>query len=279
MKNRRYFYVGISLFVTVVIVVLLVGKLSGGINDSPRDLNQIKKEGILHVVTDYSTVGYFVSGDTIAGFNYELLQLIQSYTPLKIEISLEASLDKSIEGLESDKYDVIARSIPITSDLRNTLNFTGSIIQNRQVLIQRKKEYNDGKEPIRSHLDLANKTLYVGRNSPAILRIKNLSHEIGDTIYIQEDDVYEAEQLAMMVASMEIDYAVCDEQAAKQLASQMPELDYTTLVGFTHLEAWAVRPDSPVLLDSLNIWIDRAKKDPAFGRIADRYFKITGSYK
>ncbi len=272
MKNRNYFYFGIPIIIIIFVLIYTVVRKPDSSDDS-RDFPRIAKDGVLRIVTDYSTVGYYVSGDTIAGFNHDLLQLIQTYTPLKIEVVLEASLEKSIAGLEADKYDVIARSIPITSELRTSLNFTEPIVQNKQVLIQRKKEYNDGKEPIRSHLDLANKTLYVAKNSPAILRIKNLSHEIGDTIYIKEDEAYEAEQLAMMVASMEIDYAVCDEQIAKQLAKSMPEIDYSTLIGFTHLEAWAVRRNSTILLDSLNIWIDRASKTSDYSHIYKKYFK------
>lgn len=273
MKNKRYLYAGLFLvsFIILCVVFWSVRKTLLG-NDS-RDYPQIAEDGILRIATDYNTVGYYVSGDTIAGFNHDLLQLIQAYTPLKVEVVLEASLEKAIAGLEAGQYDVIARNIPITSDLRASLNFTDPIVQNKQVLIQRKKEYNDGKEPIRSHLDLANKTLYVAKNSPAILRIKNLSHEIGDTIYIREDDAYEAEQLAMMVASMEIDYAVCDEQIAGQLAKSMPEIDYSTLIGFTHLEAWAVRKNSLVLLDSLNSWIDRAEQTSDYSKIYKKYFK------
>lgn len=271
MKNRKYIYTGLLLFVFILASLFLVNQFSSDDSVRQRDLEEITKDGVLRIVTDYSPIGYYVSGDTIAGFNHDLIQLIQSYTSLKIEISLESSLEQSISGLETNKYDVIARSIPVTTDLRNTLAFTEPILQNKQVLVQRKSEYNDGKKPIRSHLDLAQKTLYVAKSSPAILRIKNLAHEIGDTIYVKEDDVYEAEQLAMMVASMEIDYAVCDEQVAKRLSSQMPELDYATFIGFTHLEAWAIRQDSPILLDSLNNWIDKAKKGAVYDHIYEKY--------
>jgi len=190
-----------------------------------------------------------------------------------VEISLESSLDKSIEGLRQDKYDIVARNIPVTTKLRDSLVFTEPIAQNRQVLIQRKQKYNDGIEPLRSHLDLAKKTIYVPAKSPVILRIQNLSHEIGDTIYIKEDGVYGPEQLAMLVASKEIDFAVCDENTAEKVAKTLPEIDYATFIGFTHLEAWAVRADSPVLLDSLNVWINRLKKTENYNKIYRKYYK------
>ncbi|MBK5721606.1 transporter substrate-binding domain-containing protein [Dysgonomonas sp. Marseille-P4677] len=261
-------------FILVALVLLIaVWFIWFNTKEEPREYAQIEKDGVLNIVTDYNSVGYYVSGDTLAGFNYELIELLKTCTPLKIEVFLESSLDNSIEALSKGKYDVLARNIPITSELRSTLSFTDPITQNRQVLIQRRKEFNDGIKPIKSHLDLAKKTLYVPLNSPAILRIRNLSHEIGDTIFIKEDESYSAEQLAILVASKEIDYAVCDEKIASSIAKSLPEIDYSTLIGFTHIEAWAISEKSPVLLDSLNMWIRRMKNMPEYDKIYQKYYK------
>lgn len=269
MKNKDLLAIPIIIVVILVIWILFLKKGKEQVKDYP----QITESGILHIVTDYNSIGYFVSGDTIAGFNHDLIQLMETYIPIKIEISLESSLEKSIEDLKQGKYDIVARNIPITTQLRDSLKFTEPIVQNRQVLIQRKKKFNDNIEPIRSHLDLAKKTIYISAKSPAKLRIQNLSHEIGDTIYIREDDVYGSEQLAMLVASKEIDYAVCDEKTAEKVAGNLPEIDYATFIGFTHLEAWAVREQSPILLDSLNTWIQRLKKTDAYNKIYSKYYK------
>lgn len=270
MSKNKTILILIPVLICVATVFFI---LFSGDKNKPEDYVQIQKAGTLRIVTDYNSAGYFVSGDTIAGFNYDLIQLLASHIPFKIEILLESSLDKSIEGLQSGKYNVMARNIPVTSELRNVLRFTEPVAQNRQVLIQRKKDSNDGIEPIRSHLSLAGKTLYVPFNSPAILRIRNLSHEIGDTIYVKEDQTYGAEQLAMMVAAKEIDYAVCDEMIAIKVAGALPEIDYSTLIGFTHLEAWAVSEQSPVLLDSLNAWIKQMKNTKEYNTIYKKYYK------
>lgn len=266
--NRKYIlFIAIGLL--VVISILLLVKF----RNRERDYSQIENSGVLRIVTDYNPVDYYVSSDSIAGFNYELIQLLQKQTSLKIEVVLENSLEKAIEGLNNKNYDIIISNIPITIDLRDILNFTDPITQSKQVLIQRKAQYNDGVEPIRSQINLANKKIYVPKKSPAILRINNLSSEIGDTILVAEDDTYGIEQLAIMVASKEIDYAACDEAIANRLADQLPELDVKTLIGFTQFEAWGVRKESPVLLDSLNIWIKRVKNTEDFNRICDKYYK------
>ena len=90
---------------------------------------------MLRVVTDYNSVGYFVLGDTIAGFNHDLIELLQENIPLKIDIQLESSIDKSMDGLRTGKYDIVARNIPVTSELRDSVNFTEVIAQNRHCLL------------------------------------------------------------------------------------------------------------------------------------------------
>jgi membrane-bound lytic murein transglycosylase F len=237
-----------------------------------KDYNDMRQSGVLHIATSFDPIGYFVSDDSIAGFNHDLLNALQQYSDIKFEISVENSLDKSLEKLKSGKYDLIARNIPINSDLKNQYCFTEPIVYNKLVLVQRKTEYNKGVEAIRNHLQLGGKTIHTPKDSPSIFRIRNLSHEIGDSIYIIQDSVYEASQLAMMVAAGDIDYTVCDIKTAETLASKFPELDIKTDIGFTHLEAWAVRANSPILLDSLNTWINRFKQTKEYIKIQKKYY-------
>jgi membrane-bound lytic murein transglycosylase F len=134
-------------------------------------------------------------------------------------------------------------------------------------------EANNGQAPIRNQLDLAQKTLYIPKDSPALLRLQNLGHEIGDTIYVVEDELYSTEQLMIMVAKGDIDYAVCDQQIARMTQKNLPEVDILTDVSFTQLQSWAVRKDSPVLLDSLNSWLQQIKNSGLYDQIYKRYYK------
>ena len=147
------------------------------------------------------------------------------------------------------------------------------IVLDKQVLIQRTEAANNGLKPIRNQLDLAGKTLYIPKDSPAQLRLQNLGHEIGDTIYVIEDELYSGEQLAIMVAKGDIDYAVCDQQTAVLSQKQLPEIDIKTDISFTQLQSWAVRKDSPILLDSLNCWLEQIRKNGTFDKIYKKYYK------
>ena len=255
-------------------------------NPIQRDYKEINNEKILRVVTDFTPLTYYISDDTVIGFDYELAKLrngkiksvyatksIYSGTQLEVEIYPEGSLSKSLNGLEHNTYDIVARQLPITTENREKYSFTEPLLLNKQVLVQRKKEYNNGKTPIRNQLDLAKKTLYIVSNSPARLRINNLAHEIGDTIYIQEEHTYGSEQLIMMIATGEIDFAVCDEGIAAAMSREYPQIDYQTDISFTQFQSWALRKDSPVLLDSMNLWLEEIKRSKDFSKLMDKYFR------
>jgi membrane-bound lytic murein transglycosylase MltF len=239
---------------------------------TPRDYNEIRAEGILRIITEYSSSDYYISGDTIEGFQYELSRAIAQITGLEIQTLLEMSLSESFKALDENKCDVIARNIPVTSETKAKYLFTDPIVMNKQVLIQRTYEANNGIEPLRNQLDLAKKTIYIPHNSPALLRLQHLEHEIGDTIYIIEEPAYSSEQLAIMVAKGDIDFAVCDLQAARTFKKDFPEIDIDTDISFTQLQAWAVRINSPALADSLNNWLRKIREEGIYDKIYKRYY-------
>ncbi len=257
----------------IVVLTIVFWKRSETDKISKRDFAQIEEDGTLHVVTDYNAINYFVSADSITGFTKDLLNAFASYSGLKLKISLENSLQKNIESLQSGKVDIVARNIPVNNTLKGKVLFTNPIMRNKLVLVQRLPLEGEQRQLIRNHLNLAKKTIYVPYASPAMLRLQNLAIEIGDTIYIKEDSLYESSQLIMKVAAGEIDYAVVDAQIAYNQLKTNPEVDIKTDIGFTHLEAWAVRNTSPVLLDSLNNWLDAFMQTPQFKRIYKKYYR------
>lgn len=273
MKSRKLLVVYTILLAVVLIAMFQLFQFNKEKPVLPRDYPEIKEEGILRIVTEYNQSGYYVAGDTIEGFQYELSQAIAKLSGLEVQTHLEMSLAESFRELSDNTCDIIARNIPITSEIKENYLFTEPIVLNKQVLVQRTEEANKGVQPIRNQLDLAQKTLYIPKDSPAKLRLLNLAHEIGDTIYIEEDELYSSEQLAIMVAKGDIDYAVCDQQIAKTSKKNLPEIDINTDISFTQLQSWAVRKDSPILLDSLNSWLSQIKESGLYMQIYKRYYK------
>ena len=260
MKTKKSIIFASFVLLTAVLIAAIYYLSYREKSHAPRDFQEIQASGVLNVVIEYNSVDYYVSGDSIAGLQHELCQYIENRSGLTVNIQLENNLDVCIKGLNDETYDIIARNIPITNENKEFLAFTIPITQNKQVLIQRKSLEEDSVPFIRSQIDLAYKNIYVPINSPSILRLRNLSEEIAEPIFVEEIEDYSAEQLIYMVAGEEIDYAVVGKELAEKNALLFPNIDSSIDISFTQLQAWAVRNSSPVLLDSLNVWIADFKK-------------------
>ena len=239
---------------------------------APRDYAEIEESGVLRAVTEYNSISFHAEGDSVTGFHYELLNAFAHSKGLQPEITPEMSFSKRLEGIQTGKYDILANSTVVTSQSKDSLLFTQPIVLSKQILVQRKPQGENDSLYIHSQLELAHKTLHVVKDSPALLRIHNLGNEIGDTIYIKEVEKYGQEQLLAMVAHGDIDYAVCDESIAKASLNDFPQLDIETAVSFSQFYSWGVSKHSPVLLDSLNAWLESYINTPEFKLLRKKYY-------
>lgn len=240
---------------------------------SPRSYQEIVESGVLRAVTEYNSISYHAQEDTISGLHYELLQAFARSKGLKAEITPEMSIEKRLEGIQNGTYDILANNVLINSDRKDSMLFTQAILLGRQILVQRKPTNENDSSYIDSLLKLAQKTIHVVKESPSILRIQNLSNEIGDTIYIEEVEKYGQEQLLAMVANADIDYTICDESIALTVIKDMPQLDIKTAISFTQFYSWGVNKENNILLDTLNVWLEAYKQTPEFQRLLKKYYK------
>lgn len=238
----------------------------------PRDYPEIARSGIIRAVMEYNAISFHADGDTVSGFHYELINAFARDKGLQPQIIPAMSFSQRLEGIQTGKYDILANSTVVTSKYKDSLLFTHPIVLNKQVLVQRKPDSENDSLYIHSQLELGRKTLHVVKGSPVIARIRNLSNEIGDTIYVNEVEKYGQEQLLAMVAHGDLDYAVCDESIARASLNDFPQLDIEIAVSFSQFYSWAVSKDSQILLDTLNAWLDRYTKTPEFKRRLDKYY-------
>ena len=267
-KYLKYLWIGIICFVALLLWPQKKEKPDG----QPRDWSEIVASGVIRAATEYNSISFYVDSDTISGFHYELIEAFARDKGLEAKVTPVMSFNERLKGLEDGRYDVIAYGILATSELKDSLLLTSPIILSKQVLVQRKATSEEDSLFIKSQLDLAGKTLHVVKGSPSILRIRNLSNEIGDTIYIDEIEKYGSEQLIALVAHGDIDYAVCDESIARSAVDSLPQLDINTAISFTQFYSWGVSKQSPILLDSLNTWLDSFKKGKEYKKIYKRYY-------
>ena len=269
---RTFFRYAAAIIILLIAIILLFSKKEHKDIYIPREYDEIKASGVLRAITDYNSISLHLTGDTINGFDYELLNTFAKDKGLRLEITPETSFEKRFEGIIQGKYDVLATPTEVTSQLKDSLFFTRTILLSKQVLVQRKKEKGKDSLYIKRQLDLANKHIHLIKNSPALLRMENLMNEIADTIYIHEVARYTSEQLLAMVSAGEIDYAVCDEKIAQSAVKDYPNLDIQTDLSFTQFYSWGVNKRSLALRDTLDQWLDKYMESKAYKTLYHKYF-------
>ncbi|MEE4287469.1 MAG: transporter substrate-binding domain-containing protein, partial [Mariniphaga sp.] len=192
-----------------------------------KTLQKIKEEGKLTALTTYSGTSYFLYRGQPMGFEYELLQRFADHLGVELEIVVSQNIDNLLDDLNGDSIDLVAHGITITSDRKETVNFTDYLYLTHQVLVQRKpKNWRRmswsavEKELIHDAIELIGDTVSVRKNSSYFQRLQNLSKEIGGEIYIDTLPGYlSTDRIIKMVVDGEIKYTVADNNIASINAS------------------------------------------------------------
>jgi membrane-bound lytic murein transglycosylase F len=250
------------------------------------DLAQIKERGKIKAITTYSSTSYFIYKGRPMGFEYELLVDLAKHLDLDLEIVLAEDLDDLTGMLNSGEGDLIAFGLTITQPRKEQVDFTKHYTTTRQVLVQRMpvnwhrlKYHHIESMLIRNQIELIGKPVYVRKNTSYYERLINLSNEIGGDIdIIPVPGNTETEELIRKVSDGEIDYTIADQHIAQINQTYYRNLDVKTPVSFPQRIAWAVRKNSPELLEAVNEWIVKIKRKPYYNIVFNKYFKNRSAY-
>lgn len=252
-----------------------------------RDLAEITSEGVLRVITSYSSTSYFLYKGQPMGYEYDLLKRFAKHLDVKLEISVSNNIDTMFQRLLDGKVDLIAHGLTITNSRKELVTFSEYLYLTNQVLVQRKppqwRKIGWSKlqaSLIHDPIELIGDTVSVRANSSYIKRLANLSEEIGGTIHIDTlSGDLSTDKIIEMVASGEIKYTVADNNIASINASYYPELDIRVPISFSQRMAWAIRPQDTELEKELNEWIKTMKEGVAYYAIYNKYFKNTRDFR
>jgi len=219
-----------------------------------NSFKKTQERGKLIATTDYNSTNYFIYRGEPAGYEYEMLRAYANYIGLDLELVVNDDFETAVAAVNEGKADLIAMGLTINSNRNTVVDFTKPMGQTRQVLVQRKPQNwrrmtsmdKIEESMLRNPLDLAGKVVYIPRHSSFSQRLRNLQHEIGDSIIIVEFP-QTSERLIEMVAKGEIEYTVSDEHIALVNQKYFPDIDVKTPISFPQHLAWAVSKNSDSL--------------------------------
>ncbi|MDW3191397.1 MAG: transporter substrate-binding domain-containing protein [Cytophagales bacterium] len=256
-------------------------------NSVERDLDEIRKDGVLRALIIYSSTSYFLYRGEPMGFEYELLEQLAERLDLKLELVISADLDSEFEVLNRGEVDLIAHGMTVTNERKWEVAFTEYLYLTRQVLVQRQPDnfrdmkWSDlQKQLIHDPIELINDTVSIRQNSAYSERMRSLSNEIGGNIYIDTlKSNLSTDQIIKMVIDGEIKYTIADENLAKINAAYHPILKIDVPVSFSQRIAWVTRKKSPQLRKAVNEWILSERKRTNYNVTYNKYFKNKRNFR
>lgn len=253
--------------------------------DTLTVLDHLMDKGVFVAVTNCAPFNYKMQDSHPTGFEYELLNDFCNSMGIKLELIVNDNLDTCFQMLDSCKVDVVATGLGLTKEVKNHFLATNPIILQKSVLVQRLPKgwssmstVNEVENQLlRSPIDLARKTIYVPKGSHAVKSLEHLSEEIGDTIFIVENDTLSSMELVNAVHDGLIDYTVVDEYIAKVATKGMNGMDIQLEVTVEQPLGWALRRDKDSsLLIAVNNWIDNAEQKN-LRRVLNKYVTTSRS--
>jgi len=245
------------------------------------DLPQILQRDTLVALVSYNSNSFYIYKGQTKGFEYELLKLLAQHLDVELKVQVVRDLNTIFDRLNLGDGDLVAHNLASTKERRQLVSFTDYYTNVPQVLVQRvpknwrkMKLHEIDQSMLRYPIELIGKQIHVRGGSAYFSRLQSLSEEIGGDIDIVEvAGNTSTDELIAMVSAGEIDYTVADQNIARINQAYYSNIHIKMPVSLPQPGAWAVRKNSPELLNEINLWLKGLRRTPTFNVLFNRYYR------
>jgi len=250
-----------------------------------KDLDEIRKSGILRVGVPYSRTNFFMDSGRLRGFEFELFRELENQLKqtrkrgqLPTTISLQPMPVSGLIDAVADGTIDIAAGIVQTEERKQKVDFTDPYMRKVDTVVVS----NSSSPHLSKVTDLSGKTVLLNNGSSYPGRMEELNRDFKKRglkpVTIELVDILETEDILELVNSGAVPYTVVHEHRANLWKEVFPKLEiYNGLtLGEPAYFAWAIRKNSPELMETLNQFIKKNKQGTLIGNVLlKRYFKDT----
>ncbi len=247
----------------------LVENALTGFKDKPytADLDEVKRRGVLRVLTRNTATTYFLFRGEQLGFEYELMREFAKSLEVRLEVVVAPDRESIGSFLTEGRADVAAAGLTITEERKKTFAFTDPYSHVSELLVVPASD-----KTTRSLADLKGKKITVRRSSSYFETLSKLKAEAGFELDLAPEDV-ETEDLLDGVNSGKCLATVADSNIVEVEQSYAKKLRVVGPLGDVRDLGWMLRPDQPKLQAALNGWIKKNYQGLFYNMTVNKYFK------
>lgn len=207
-----------ELYLKLISLLAILISLLTACDEALPHLEEIRERGELRVLTRYGPTTYYVKGNELAGFEYELAQRFAEYLNVKLKIIVPDNLGDILKLIEHGKADMAAAGLAITPGRRDHLHF-GPVYQE----VTQQLVYRNGNRIPQNITDLFNGQLEVVANSSHVEQLNSYKEDIPELIWTENNDLDSSGLLELVELEM-IDYTIADSNDLAANQTLFPEL-------------------------------------------------------
>lgn len=246
-----------------------------------RDFAEIKRSGVLRMITYYSSNTYFLNQGIEVGFEYELVKEFARENDLALEVVIVGADENPYDLLNSGEGDLIAANYTITPERREIVNFTRPYNLVDQLLV-----FSSGASAQPQTLEELSGSgipISVRRNSSYYARLQDLNAEGYDFEIDIIPDMIDTEAALMQVAEGELMATVADDNMFNAANRYMEGLFPGPTIAEKDTIAWSIRKNAPDLESRMNRFLykhfrftedrDEPRRSTFLNILRKRYFE------
>ncbi|MDF1691015.1 MAG: membrane-bound lytic murein transglycosylase MltF [Zhongshania sp.] len=260
-KTRQFLLRGL-------LVLLFIGLFTHCSENSDK-LQQIRKDGVLRVLTRNGATTYYETQGAPAGFEYQLAHAFAEHLGVKLEMIPVVGLDEVFDGLADGSADLAAAGLSITTERQDTLIFGPSYLSIKQFFI-----YNrDLNAPIKSAEDLIGKQIRVLGNTAHVNVLNELKETHPDLTWAESRD-FETIDLLEQLADGQIDATIINSSEFYANRAFYPSFRIGFSAGKPRKLAWAIQstPGNAGLTKAIADFFKIMTENGKLARLIERHF-------
>ncbi len=232
------------------------------------DLSEIKRRGVLRVLTRNSAATYFVWRGELVGFEYDLAKAFASRHGLSLEIVVPPTRAALLTWLRQGKGDIVAAALtPSVERERRGVAFARPYNFVREMVVARPAD-----SLLQGPADLDGRTVVVRRSSSYWRTLESLQRRGATFILAEAPETQETEEIIDRVARGEYDLTVADSHILAIEQSWRDDVIGLFPVSDSLPHAWAVREEDSALLGSINAFFRQEYRGLMYNLTYRKYF-------
>jgi membrane-bound lytic murein transglycosylase F len=234
------------------------------------DLDQLRGQKAIRVITRNASTTYFLHKGQQLGFEYELAAYFAKTLGLRMEIVVPPTRGDLLRYLNEGLGDMVAAAVTVTPEREKEVDFTRPYNFVSEILVAKTREGCP-----KDLADLKGRTVHVRPSSSYAQTLARLQGTGVEVKVVPEDEELETETIIGRVASGEVPLTVADGNILDVELTYRDDVVACFPLGDPGSIAWAIRPNSPQLKAAADAFLKKEYRGVFYNIMVKRYFKDT----